>query len=239
MNAMTHPWPAHISTGRGLRPALFRGLSTSDMRRIRREFTEEDFDDGTAVPRDTAHAPWVGLILSGALREDLHNPDGRRHLFALTFAGEVLQPLGPRRINGALSAMGPTKILTCSREGFDTLAAAIPRLQFNLLGVVQDQLVEVQRWQVLLGRKTATERVASMLTWFHQRQSAPDQLDLALTRAEMGQLLGLTLETVSRQMRALQKSGIIGLPEPMVIRIQNAEALQSLCGDAQICKAEA
>lgn len=233
MTAMLHPWPDPAPARSGAtRRALFRGLSHHQLRLVRRGSTLETFADGDALPHDPSDAPFVGLVRAGALREDLHTRDGQRRLFALTFAGETLSPLLPRRAQGQLSAMGPTEVLTCTRDDFDRLAAIIPRLRLNLLGLVQDQLAEAQRWQVLLGRMAAPERVAAMLAWFFDRQSAPDEMHLPLSRCELGQLTGLTLETVSRQMRALEKAGVIALPLPTRIRVLDAGTLNAMTGTA-------
>jgi CRP-like cAMP-binding protein len=202
------------------------------MRLVQRSFALETFVDGDTLPHDPSDAPFVGLVRAGVLREDLRTRDGQRHLLALTFAGETLSPLLPRRTQRQLSAMGPTEVLTCGRDDFDRLAATIPRLRLNLLRLVQDQLAEAQRWQVLLGRMAAPERVAAMLAWFLDRQGAPDEKHLPLSRCELGQLTGLTLETVSRQMRALEKAGVIALPLPTRIRVLDACALNAMTGTA-------
>lgn len=231
MTAMLHPWPGAAPARSGTtRPALFRGLSHHQLRLVRKGFDLETFADGDALPHDPTDAPFVGLVRAGALREELCTRDGQRRLFALTFAGETLSPLLPRRAQGQLSAMGPTEVLTCTGDDFDHLAAIIPRLRLNLLGLVQDQLAEAQRWQVLLGRMTATERVAAMLAWFFDRQGAPDEMHLPLSRSELGQLTGLTLETVSRQMRTLEKAGVIALPLPTRIRVLDACTLNAMTG---------
>lgn len=222
----------HPPAARPVRPALFRGLTTPEMRRIRRVFTEDLYKDAEAVPRDPARAPFVGLLLDGCLREDATSPDGER-LFALTFPGETLSPLGPRRCRGRLSAIGAVRLLTCDRDGFERIAQAVPRLRLNLLGLVQEQLAEAHRWQVLLGRKNACERVASMLQWFHARQGAPAELHLPVSRTELGQMAGLTMETVSRQVRAFEKAGVIDLPLPSRVRVIDPGALQTLSGDAR------
>ncbi|NIY94715.1 Crp/Fnr family transcriptional regulator [Salipiger sp. HF18] len=222
----------HPPATRRLRPALFQGLTTPEMRLVRRVFTEDLYDDAEAVPRDPARAPFVGLLLDGCLREDATLPGGER-LFALTFPGETLSPLGPRRRRGRLSAIGAVQLLTCDRDGFERIAQEVPRLRLNLLGLVQEHLTEAQRWQILLGRKSASERVASMLHWFHTRQGAPAELHLPVTRTELGQMAGLTMETVSRQVRALEKAGVIDLPLPSRVRVIDPGALHTLSGDAQ------
>ncbi|MFC3613639.1 Crp/Fnr family transcriptional regulator [Lutimaribacter marinistellae] len=234
MNAMNHNWAEASARPNAARPTLFRGLPRKDIRHLLNIFEEDRLADGDPLPRGRAEPPFVGLVLDGALREDVRTPQGGTRLFALTFAGEALSPLGPCHKGGRLSAMGDTRLLTCDRAVFDVLASSIPRLYMNLLGVMQDQITDAYRWQTLLGRKTATERVASMLTWFHARQGTPAELTLPLSRAELGEMSGLTLETVSRQFRNLQKAGVIALPRPRQVRVLDTETLIHLSGDAPL-----
>lgn len=232
MTAMIHPWHDHGLPPVDPRPVLFRGLSKAQMRQIRRAVATEPYRDGETLSRSGLDAPFVGLILSGALREDRATPEGGSHLLALTFAGEAFAPQGCDRAKGTLTAIGETEVLTCDHATFEHLATAIPRLRLNLLHLVQDQLAQAQYWQLLLGRKTANERISSMLQCFYQRQSQPDEIHLTVNRADLGQLTGLTLETVSRQMRALEKAGLIAMPQPSRVRIRDLNALNDLTGDA-------
>ncbi|WP_317625687.1 Crp/Fnr family transcriptional regulator [Rhodalgimonas zhirmunskyi] len=218
--------------GKQLSHALFQGLTRREMHRVEQGFSKETYASGDPVPRDPDAMPFLGLVLNGALREDVRDARGERRLFALSFAGELLSPLGPRRVGGQLTALEDTTLLTCARDGFDVLACEIPRLQLNLLHLLQGQIVETQRWQTLLGRKSASQRVASILAWFHARQGGKGELVLPVNRAELGQMSGLTLETVSRQIRALEKARVIGLPQPTRVQVLDEAMLNSLTGDA-------
>ena len=73
-----------------------------------------------------------------------------------------------------------------------------------------------------------------MLAWFHAGQGAPEEMHLPISRAELGQMSGLTLETVSRQMRALERRGVIDLPLPTRVRVLDAGALNDLTGDVPV-----
>ncbi|WP_245514054.1 Crp/Fnr family transcriptional regulator [Antarcticimicrobium luteum] len=235
MNAMNHQWAAKalsLNARKHLPPALFRGLTRREAHHIQRNFSENLFHPGEPVPRNPADAPFVALLLCGTLREDVRDAQGAWRLFALTFTGELLSPLGPSGSGGRLSALERTVLLTCDRTNFDALATEIPRLRLNLLHLMQGQIAETHRWQTLLGRKTASERVASMLEWFHVRQGERGKLVLPVNRAELGQMSGLTLETVSRQIRRLEKARIIALPQPSRVQVLNPTALHTLTGDA-------
>ena len=237
MNAMTQQWPvsrrAHVAPTSRKRPRLFRGLTAAQMTMVRRAFTEELYHDGEPLPRGE---PLVGIVLRGALREDITEADGSSRLFGLTFAGEVLSPHGRRTATVRLSALGETTMLFCDADAFTALLDEIPRLRMNYLEALQDRLAEARRWQVVLGRKTATERVASMLLCFWERQGQPEKMDLRLRRAEIGQLLCLTFETVSRQVKALEQAGAIDLPQPSSVRIRDPQRLFVASGEAAVLR---
>lgn len=225
MNAMNHDWAEAPLRPNNTCPALLRGLNANEMSRVWNRFEQDSLADGEALLPDRSEPLHIGLVLKGALREDVSVPQGGTRLFALTFASEALSPLGPRQKGGRLSAIGDTRLLTCDHEGFTELTKEIPRLQLNLFGVLQDQIEDAHRWLLLLGRKTAAERVASILAWFHMRQGTPEEMDLPVTRAELGELTSLTLETVSRQIRALEKLAVISLPKPSQVRVLDTRAL--------------
>jgi CRP/FNR family transcriptional regulator len=106
----------------------------------------------------------------------------------------------------------------------------------RLLQIASTELAAAQDQMLLLGRKTATERVASFLLRLSERAVAHGRpgnpISLPMTRAEIGDYLGLTLETVSRTMTQLRKLGAIDLDNVNVVRIASLETLRRLAGTA-------
>ncbi|MBC7480248.1 MAG: helix-turn-helix domain-containing protein, partial [Pseudorhodobacter sp.] len=96
-----------------------------------------------------------------------------------------------------------------------------------------------REWMLLLGRKTAREKVASLLAILARRDAGlkqrpatgPIRFDLPLTREEMADYLGLTLETVSRQMTALKRDGVVLLEEKRTITVPDYDRLVEESGD--------
>ena len=100
-----------------------------------------------------------------------------------------------------------------------------------------DELDAAREWMLLLGRKTAREKIASFLMMLSRRTSvAADtsnqrKLDLPLTREAMADYLGLTIETVSRQFSALRKDGLIQLDGKRGVIITDLAALSAAAGE--------
>ncbi|MEC3861804.1 Crp/Fnr family transcriptional regulator [Mesobacterium sp. TK19101] len=227
MNAINQTWlDKDAEILEGPRPALFRGLSVQDMDRLYDACQTETYVDGQTVRRPQM----LGLVEEGALREDM-DTDGVPRLFALTFRGELVAPHGPRTQATRVHAMGETRLLTCESGTFSDLCVTIPRLRLNVLQLMHDQLDAARNWHLLLGRKTAAERMASLLYDVYRRQGCPDEIAFGLSRAEIGQMLGLTLETASRQLRALQKAEIVSLPSRGTVCVLEPQRLLLATGD--------
>jgi CRP/FNR family transcriptional regulator, anaerobic regulatory protein len=117
--------------------------------------------------------------------------------------------------------------------------AATPHVAQRLLEMTLDELDAAREWMLLLGRKTAREKIASLLAIIARRDAGLKlratrgaiTFDLPLTREEMADYLGLTLETVSRQMSALKRDGVIELEEKRRIVVPNFDRLSDETGD--------
>jgi CRP/FNR family transcriptional regulator len=102
-----------------------------------------------------------------------------------------------------------------------------------------DELDAAREWMLLLGRKTAREKIASLVAIIGRRDAAlhirgrngPLTFDLPLTREAMADYLGLTLETVSRQISALKRDGVIELVGKRHVTVPNLDRLLEEAGD--------
>jgi CRP/FNR family transcriptional regulator len=109
-----------------------------------------------------------------------------------------------------------------------------PQVERRLLQIASTELAAAQDQMLLLGRKTATERVASFLVRLSDRATARGRAGnpviLPMSRAEIGDYLGLTLETVSRTLTQLRNKGAIELDNVSMVRITSDETLRRLAG---------
>ena len=114
-----------------------------------------------------------------------------------------------------------------------------PHIGQRLLEMTLDELDSAREWMLILGRKTAREKIASLLAILARREASlglqptakNTTFELPLTRESMADYLGLTLETVSRQMSALKREGIILLEGKRQVIIPDYAALLSETGD--------
>ncbi len=182
---------------------------------------------------------FVGTVLSGMVSLTKIMPDGRTQMVAMLRQGNFLGH--PYRAQTSYNAVASTPVVMCGfrRDPFEKLLRKIPELGQGLLEQSSKELDAAREWMLLLGRKTAREKVASFLIIFAREKVAQHpslmkkrmHLDMPYTRAEMGDYLGLSLETVSRQLSALKNDGIVDPDGKRGVTVLNYAALLSENGD--------
>lgn len=211
------------------RSGFLRGLGARQRSHLMLSFTERRLAAGETLPAHTNE--WSVLIVqSGALAEEMPHRLGSSQMFGLVLPGELRCPMGRRLAHARFRALTDTTLRTCSPDRLALMQTRAPRLRLNLLYEAQSCLAETMQAQLMLGRMTASERIASLTLGLWHRQGCGAEVPLHLNREEMGQLTGLTIETVSRQIRALARKGVIALPSPSRLRVLDEAGLASLTG---------
>jgi CRP/FNR family transcriptional regulator len=138
----------------------------------------------------------------------------------------------------AFDVTATTDVILCrfERKPFEGLVENTPHLTQRLMEIALDELDAARDWMVLLGRKTAREKIATFVNMLVFRSLAGAtkndvQIELPLTRDQIANYLGLTLETVSRHINALKKEGIITLSGRKSITVVDIAALRLSTGD--------
>ena len=169
-------------------------------------------------------------VLTGAVRLYKGTADGRRQLIDFLVAGDCFGLLGAR-YSYSVEAITQTSLSKTPRA---TLAAAVrerPGLADRLIELAAAELARAHDHMLLLGRKNAQEKVASLLLELARRtgnDGAKPAFRLPISRQEMADHLGLTIETVSRAFTKLRRQGLIALPHPQHIEILDVDALREL-----------
>lgn len=149
--------------------------------------------------------------------------DGRRQISAFHVAGEIFgfeADATHHFFAEAVCAAG----IRVHREPID------PQLSRRILPVAIAALVRTQEHLLVIGRQSATERVAAFLVDMMDRQGGLAQVELMMSRADIGDYLGLTIETVSRAVSRLRKSGHIRLSSARNVDILRPDGLRRICG---------
>jgi CRP-like cAMP-binding protein len=196
--------------------------------------TRRCFNAGNEIYADGDLADCWYRVVSGTVRICKLLADGRRHIVQFCFAGDCfgLPPVGARIASA--EAIDVVAVMRYPQRAADQLIDEKPRLARDLYARMLCELVNAHRRALLLGRMAASERVANFLVEISQRQDRCHIIDLAMTRSDIADYLGLTVETVCRELSAFKRDGIIataGLRSDR-IELRDHETLQALCEGA-------
>jgi CRP/FNR family transcriptional regulator, anaerobic regulatory protein len=157
-------------------------------------------------------------------------PDGRRQITGFLSAGHLLGLAPEGACIYAAEAITEVTLCRYARAAFERLIDEVPGFARRLLAVASHELRAAQEQMLLLGRKTATEKVASFLLLIAREQdgNGSEKVDVPMSRNDIADYLGLTIETVSRTLTKLKQDGLIALPTPTHIEIRDRDQLEEL-----------
>jgi CRP/FNR family transcriptional regulator len=182
---------------------------------------------------------FVGSVVSGIATLTQTMEDGRTQMVGLLLPSDFVGR--PGRDGAAYNVVATTDLVMCCfrKKPFEKMMNETPHIAHRLLEMTLDELDAAREWMLVLGRKTAREKIASLLSIIARRDASltsdePGKrmvFDLPLTREAMADYLGLTLETVSRQMSALKRDGVIVLGGKRHVTIPDMGRLMEEAGD--------
>lgn len=176
-------------------------------------------------------------VMRGVVKLTKVLEDGRQQIVGLQFAPDFLGRLFAPDSAVTAEAASDVDLCRVTKGGLERLIAENPKLEHRLMQQTLRELDEAREWMVTLGRKTAAEKVASFLHLIatHLDPSADGgqkgrSFDLPLTRGDIADFLGLTLETVSRQLSKLRAEKIITISAVTRVQVPDLERLRKRCG---------
>ena len=175
-------------------------------------------------------------IIRGVVKLSKIMADGRQQIVALQFAPDFLGRPFARESKLTAEAASDVELCVFPKAAFENMMRNSPELEHRLFAQTLVELDEAREWMVTLGRKTAAEKVASFMhliaSHIDPAQSGEESVsfDLPLTRADIADFLGLTIETVSRQITKLRKGGLIEVHNNREITVPDPAALRRAAG---------
>ncbi len=173
-------------------------------------------------------AEYFYKVVSGVVRTCKFLADGRRQIDAFHTAGDIfgLEP-GTQYLLSA-EAVTDCTLIAYRRQKMEALAGSDQFLSRELLTVAMRGMAKAQHHSLLLGRRGAMEKVAGFLLDWSEGGTNQRVINLAMTRQDIADYLGLTIETVSRTLSQLERDQVIELPSIRQIRLRNLDALEDL-----------
>lgn len=186
------------------------------------------FAEGSEIFAEGDDSDVFYKVLSGVVRACKFLPDGRRQIEAFHVAGDIFgMDLDAARGLSA-EAVSDCTLLCYRRRQVDMLAEKDETVTRQLLRFAMENLAHAREHCLLLGRRGAAEKVAAFLLEWADRSSDPAVVRLAMTRQDIADYLGLTIETVSRTFSQFERDGLIALSGTREVHLSRMEALEGI-----------
>lgn len=198
-----------------------------------------NFAPGQEIVAAGETTEFLGSIVDGVVSLSKTMLDGRRQTVGLMFPSDFIGRAKRQLAPYDAVALTPVRLCLFARPRFESILKRSPALERRLLEMTLDELDAARDWMLLLGRKSAQEKVATFFGMLARRAAALENVeatdgvafDLPLTREAVADFIGTTIETVSRQISGMRKAGIIELPDARKIRVLDFMALLDVAGE--------
>ncbi|MFD2741156.1 Crp/Fnr family transcriptional regulator [Sulfitobacter aestuarii] len=207
-------------------------LDPAELLRLGKMTSRQRYPARTILLTPGEHTEYCSNILNGVVKVSKLLPDGRQQVVELQFAPDFLGHPFAAESNVFIETASAVELCSFPRHMLKSMTAESAALQNRLHRQVLRQLDQARDWMMTLGQKTAAEKVASFLIMLagHLHPSEADRsksFDLTLSRMDIADFLGLTTETVSRQLTALRKAGVIHIDKARHVSIINPQGLRA------------
>ncbi|CAM5772353.1 Crp/Fnr family transcriptional regulator [Mesorhizobium amorphae] len=212
-------------------------LNSDQLVTLARASSKQTIEPGAELVGDMETVDHYSNVLAGVVKLTKTLSDGRQQIVGLQFAPDFLGR--PFKTESAVNAEAATNVSLCSfpKAAIERMMKQSPELENRLLRQTLKELDEAREWMLTLGRKTASEKVASFLLLIANHiDPTLDEgeekvtFDLPLTRTDIADFLGLTIETVSRQFTKLRADGVISIENNRHVTVARRERLEARAG---------
>lgn len=180
-------------------------------------------------------------VRSGAVKTYTLSSDGEEQVTGFYLPGEVigLDSIHMNQYSGTATALERTRVCEIPLGQLDEIADEIPGLQHHFMHLMSQEIRDSRQLTLLLSKKTAEERIASLLlslsSRFSRRRLSGTEFRLPMPRSDIGNFLGLAVETISRVLTRFQNQGLVKV-RGRDVEILSLEGLKDLLSHETECK---
>jgi CRP/FNR family transcriptional regulator len=212
-------------------------LSSQELEQLRVITTDIRVEAHKTIFTETDAAHHVFNVTTGAVKLYKLLADGRRQITGFMFPGDFLGVALNDFYAYSAEAITPVTMCRYERARLEALLDEYPSLEKRLLNITANELIAAQDQMLLLGRKSAEERLVSFLLGIARRAQRrglpPEPVHLPMSRSDIADYLGLTVETVSRTFSRLKREGLIELEGSDQVRFASRKNLEAIAdGDS-------
>ncbi len=207
-------------------------LEPEELRRLADILQTMRVDAGQTLFSEGDSADALYNVTSGTVKLYKLLPDGRRQITGFLVTGDFLGLAVNESYAYTAETVTTTSLCRFPRKRVDMLLDEFPKMQRRLFSMASNELAAAQDQMLLLGRKTAKEKICSFLLMLSQRAARRGHKEnpvfVPMSRADIADYLGLTTETVSRTFTQLKTAGVISLQEGNKILIGDMDSLYDM-----------
>jgi CRP/FNR family transcriptional regulator len=212
--------------------AVCTALSGPELERLKAIAVTKTYETGETIFAAEEPTSITGTVVKGTIKAYKLLPDGRQQIVGFLFPGDFIGSITHDANHSFTEALSPVELCVFPSAGIQRMIHETPNLERQLLKLANDDLDLAQEWMLLLGRKTAQERLATFLLLLADKAMARGasnvNIDLPMNRTEIGDYLGLTIETVSRQFSKLRGAGVISVANNHQVSIKSRTHLVAM-----------
>ncbi len=215
---------------RGKGAMCSQALPVADLSSMFARQPVERFAPGQAVFWEGDEATHLFEVAAGMLRALRLLGDGRRIIVGFMRPGDLLGVSLKERYLYTVEAVSPVELRRFPRRRFEDEVARHSNLQQQLFSRLRDEMTAAQDQAVLLSRRCAEEKLANFFLLMRRNENCKRTpiVDLPMTRLDIADYLGMTIETVSRTITKLANSGVIATPGRRSVMVLKMETLRAL-----------
>ncbi len=214
------------------RKSVCAGAPVDELDRLAGFASPQQLMAGETLIHEGDEASHFFTITAGSMKIYKLLPDGRRQVTGFLFQGDFLGLAFDGSYTYSAEALTDTTVCRLAKRQFENFVDDHPAMERRLRAMASNELAAAQDQMVLLGRKTALERLASFLLGLIRRQERLGRdgkaIRLTMTRNDIADYLGLTTETVSRALTGVRNQGVIALDGTTLVLVRDRARIEAI-----------
>lgn len=218
--------------------AICSALDTPHIHELTDIMSHRHFQAGDEILHQDETSQLFAIIVKGIVKLTRILPDGREQIVGLLSGTDILGDIESAVSHNNAECVTDVELCSFRRKQFEAVLDRHPELAHHLLKKAGADLDEARDWMTVLGKLGAAEKVARFILWLYREEHAGcvhrlpaesrQNIHLQLKREEIAGFLGITIETVSRNLTKLKTDGIIEMFDTKSIRITDIDRLRDL-----------
>ncbi|GAB2678877.1 helix-turn-helix domain-containing protein [Aliiglaciecola sp. 3_MG-2023] len=209
---------------------LFHDMTPHELDRLENYAEQSKCEEGEYLFRQDTPADFVYNVISGSVAIERIFTNGRRQIIGFLFPGDFIGLTHSPNYDCAVRCLTKVEFYKFSRKRLNTLSEEVGHLKQNMEQIKSAIFSRVMEQLYVLGQKKALERLCFLFMQLLERLpgARADRVELYMSRQDMADYLGLTIETVSRCLAKLKSDGLVAFPKLNHLQILNLPAVSEL-----------